>query len=269
VDEIIVVNHSPEEKDEVQKFKSEKVHIYQRPNRGYGNGCNFGAKRAKGDILIFFNPDALALEETIPTLKRELEKSGGVVAPSFLNPDLTFQPSTRKYPDLKHLLVSRNSPLRKLFSETELERDYFGLDLENLAHPLILEDRFPLGGFFMIKRETFEKLGGFDERFFLYFEDTDFFKRVKEAGYPIILVPQAKIIHWHGYSQVSVRLKSNFHKLKSFYLYICKHLKGRFPMKLLLFFLTLVYLPFLAFLKFLDLQLKEKRWSQNGKAESY
>lgn len=261
LDEIIVVNHSPEEDlTDLQSF-SPKVKIYNRKNSGYASGCNFGARMAKGDILLFFNPDTQVFEDTIPFLFEILKKdSCAAVAPVFLNPDGTFQPSTRKFPELVHLFVSRTSPIGTLLSGSKTSKKYFGLDLHLQSDPVQLTDRFPLGGFFMIPRNLFFRLSGFDQRFFLFFEDTDFFYRLLESGFKIILDPRAKIIHFHGSSRKSNPFKAEFHKLKSMVLYFMKHNRNY----LLMFsvsFIALVYCLILAFRYFINIPVKEKQWA--------
>lgn len=259
VDEIVIVNHSQEEHGTLEKLASPKIKIYTRPNYGYASGCNFGATKAKGEFYIFFNPDTIVMDNTVSLLIDDLKQGYDIAVPKFLNPDLTFQPSTRQFPKLKHLLVSRSSLLRILFKDTKLENEYFGRDLEKVDTPLELKDRFPLGGFFAIKRTTFARLGGFDERFFLYFEDTDFFKRALLNGFSIIYDPRAQIIHYHGYSQRTTPLKSNFYKIKSYYLYVCKHDKNAF-LRIILAFTVVFYLTTTHFLDLGDMYIREKRW---------
>ncbi|MEO0247820.1 MAG: glycosyltransferase [candidate division WOR-3 bacterium] len=261
LDEVIIINHSEEEKKLLEQLTNSKIRIYTHPNRGYAKGCNLGAEKAKGDFLIFFNPDTIVMDDTVSLLIEDLKKGYDIAVPKFLNPDLSFQPSTRKFPQLKHLFVSRSSLLRFFYKNKKLENEYFGMELEKIDKPVMLKDRFPLGGFFAIKKSSFSELGGFDERFFLYFEDTDFFKRAIERGYTIVFDPRAKIVHYHGYSQSSIPLKSNFHKLKSFYLYGLKH-ENCTSFLLLLAFILVFYVAIIFFLDLFDLHIPEKRWSE-------
>lgn len=259
LDEIIIVNHSPEEFEILKEFITPKVKVYNRPNLGYGSGCNFGIKKAKGDIIVFFNPDTIITKDSLKILVKDLEGGFHVAVPKFTYPSGKFQPSTRKFPELKHLLVVRNSVFRSLFSGSQIERDYFGFDLEKQKEPVKLTDRFPLGGFFVIKRNVFEELGGFDEEFFIYFEDTDFFKRLLEKGYSILYDPRAVITHFHGFSTKKASLRSKYHKIKSYYLYSKKHSQNTLmPCALAAF--TVFYLPLIAFMEFCNFTLKEKNW---------
>uniref|UniRef100_A0A7V3ZZM8 Glycosyltransferase family 2 protein n=1 Tax=candidate division WOR-3 bacterium TaxID=2052148 RepID=A0A7V3ZZM8_UNCW3 len=259
VDEIIIVNHSPDEdlNPLTQKFPNTK--IINRPNKGYASGCNFGAKIAKGDLLLFMNPDTMAFPNTINILKETTKKYCSATAPKYLNPDFTFQPSTRMFPSLKHILVSRTSPLRVFFKSSKIEKEYFGYTLRDQENPLPLKECFPLGGFFMIPRPIFESLEGFDERFFLFFEDADFFKRLLKSGYSIIYEPRAKIIHFHGFSRKSSAFKSEFHKLRSFFLYTKKHSLNQFE-KIFVLLLTLTYGLIVAFHYFINIPIKESQW---------
>ena len=259
VDEIVIVNHSPEEnlKEFTQKFPNTKV--INRQNKGYASGCNFGVRVARGDFLLFMNPDTVAFPDTVRILEETTRKFNSVAAPRFLNPDHSFQPSTRMFPSLKHVLVSRTSPLRIFFKNSKIKKEYFGYKLEKIEEPIFLEESFPLGGFFMIPRQIFENLKGFDEQFFLFFEDADFFKRLIESGYSLIYEPRAKIIHFHGFSRKEAPFKSEFQKLRSFFLYTKKHSKNPIE-KLIVFILSLTYNLIIAFRYFINIPVKESQW---------
>ena len=259
LDEIVIVNHSPEEdlKEFTQKFPNTKV--INRQNKGYASGCNFGARVARGDFLLFMNPDTVAFPDTVRILEETTRKFNSVAAPKFLNPDYSFQPSTRVFPSLKHVLVSRTSPLRIFFKNSKIKKEYFGYELERIEEPIFLKESFPLGGFFMIPRQIFENLKGFDEQFFLFFEDADFFKRLIESGYSVIYEPKAKIIHFHGSSRKEAPFKSEFQKLRSFFLYTKKHSKNTIE-KLFVFILSLTYNLIIAFRYFINIPVKESQW---------
>lgn len=259
VDEIIVVNHSPGEDlfPIIQKFPNTK--IINRPNKGYASGCNLGAKMASGDLLLFMNPDTMAFPDTVNILIETTKKYHSATAPKFLNPDFTFQPSTRMFPSIKHILVSRTSPLRVFLKNSKMEKEYFGYSLKKQEEPIPLKECFPLGGFFVVPRSIFESLEGFDERFFLFFEDADFFKRLLKSGYSIIYDPRVRIIHFHGFSRKNSAFKSEFHKLRSFFLYTIKHSQSQFE-KILVLLLTLTYGLIVAFRYFINIPIKESQW---------
>ncbi len=259
-DEIIVVNHSSEESLSELNNISNKAKIYIRPNRGYAAGCNYGAKMSSGDYLLFLNPDVLFKEGSLKILSKTCKQYRTAVAPKYLNSDGTFQPGTRKFPELQHIFVSRTSPIRKLFKNTSTQKDYFGLNLKSETEPVILTDRFPLGGCFIIPRELYEEIGGFDERFFLFFEDADFFKRLYEIGKYAIYEPRSEIIHLHGFSRKHTSFKSEWHKGKSFYLYLKKHSRQKVKTSLV-FIAFLIYNLFLAFRYFINIPIKEKQWA--------
>ncbi len=258
--EIIIVNHSPKEDLSELLNTSDKVKIYIRPNRGYAAGCNYGAKMSSGDYLLFLNPDVLFKEGSLKILSKTCKQYRTAVAPKYLNSDGTFQPGTRKFPELQHIFVSRTSPFKKLFKKSSTLKDYFGLNLSEETEPVKLVDRFPLGGCFIIPRELYEELGGFDERFFLFFEDADFFKRLYEFGKHAIYEPRSEIIHLQGFSRKHTSFKSEWHKGKSFYLYLEKHSRQKVK-TILIFFMFLIYNLFLAFRYFINIPIREKQWA--------
>ncbi len=188
-----------------------------RKNIGFGAGCNRGARKGKGKYLFFLNPDTLILPGAIEELASFLDKNkdAGIVSPLLLDKSEkpSFPQGTGKLTPLSAIVSF--SFLNKYFPNNPISKDYWFSDWDKKT---IQEADVAPGAALMIRREVFEKLGGFDKKFFLYFEETDLCQRVKEKGWKIYLNPEAKIIHYGGGSTVKDNIqifkKSRFYYFK-------------------------------------------------------
>ncbi len=223
--EVIVVDNNSRD-DSINKAKKifpEFKYIESKRNLGYGGGCNLGAKYAKGDILIFSNADIIIKRDTFEKIREyfKKDKSVGIIGPALEYPDGSYQPSCRRYPRFKYLLFGRKSFFSFIFKNNPITREFLYLNLEKEKEPVEVEG--VVGAFFAIRRDAFEKIGGFDERFFLFAEDIDLCLRVREKGYKIFHIPSIRIIHFHGGSRKYLGLKSDYYLRKSIHKFFKKH----------------------------------------------
>lgn len=199
--EVIVVDNN-ESLDPVIKIKKKFpwVSYVKSPNNlGFGGGNNFGAKIAKGKYLFFLNPDTIVNLGTVDYLVTFLDQNSkaGIAAP------LLTDKNNRPYPlqSSKKLTLLTGfvtlSWISKLFPDNPVSTKFW---LKNWNKKEKKEVDVVPGSAFMIRTEIFKKLGGFDEKFFLYFEEHDLCRRVKNEGYKIFAIPQAKVVHLWGVS---------------------------------------------------------------------
>lgn len=175
------------------------VYIKSHKNIGYGAGNNLGSLRAKGEFFFCLNPDTRVYPETIDVLVNFLKKNknAGMVAPLFV--DLENKPyplqGSKKLSPLRAIFTF--SFIYKLFPTNPVSKNYLLLDWDKTSAKEV--DVVPGTGF-MIKKSIFNKAGGFDEKFFLYFEEFDLCNRIKDLGYKIYIDPKAKVMHIWGVS---------------------------------------------------------------------
>lgn len=219
--EIIVVDNDEVktiEKELIAKFKDVK-YIKSNSNLGYGGGNNLGAKNASGEYLFFLNPDTVVLNKAIDVLVNFLDKNNkaGIVAPLLLdknNRPYEFQGNLELTP-LRGIIVL--SFLSKVFPKV------FNKYWITKWNKNEIKDSYSIPGTaFVIKKDIFNKMGRFDEDFFLFFEEHDICKRVKDGGYGVFINPKAKIYHeWGASTKYTNEIKKIFERSR--YLYFKKH----------------------------------------------
>lgn len=194
---IVVDNASGTEEWPVLREKWEKVGIQfieSESNVGYGKGNQLGIAKAQGEYLILMNPDVEVKEGAIETMIDHLDQHPdvGIVGPQLVYPDGTIQDSYRVFPTPLDLLARRSTLLRqhKIFSPRL--REYLMLDKD--PHQTDEVD-WLVGACLVIRRKALDQVGGFDPRFFLFFEDTDLCRRMWESNWRVIYLPDAKAIH--------------------------------------------------------------------------
>lgn len=216
--EIIIVDNASSLPlpDEVKLFKKVKF-IINKENKGYGAGLNQGEKIAKGKYLLLVNPDTVFLKNSIKKMveKMESDRSIGVLGPALLDSNHKIQIVGTGMPFLPQALFAFTF-LNKLFPKNKISQEYFLPDFDRKK-----EKEIPVicGACMMIKKSLFATVGGFDERFFLYFEESDFCYRVKKTGHKVLYFPSAKIIHFIGRSthdKVFIRKTFEESRLKFF-----------------------------------------------------
>jgi GT2 family glycosyltransferase len=168
-------------------------------NIGFGAANNLGAFEAKGDILLLLNSDTLLKMDIFSVLEKTfVNEKIGIASPILLLANGQQQPhASGKIPSLKTLLFERG------------KISFLNDNLDWVS-----------GAALAIRRSVFEKITGFDESFFMYFEDIDLCKRVKSLGYEVVLCPEAFLTHFGGASLGSgdeVRKKYYYQSQDYFY----------------------------------------------------
>ncbi len=178
----------------VQRFQS----FPMRANLGFARANNVGIRQAKGDVIILLNPDTEPLPGSMGAILDALRAHprAAAIGPRLLNPAGTLQRSCRRFPTpgtfvllfLKgHRVAPRLSVLRRYFMED------FAHDTERRVDQI-------MGACMAIPREALDRIGLFDERYWIWFEEVDWCRRATEAGWEVWFTPRAEIIHHGGAS---------------------------------------------------------------------
>jgi N-acetylglucosaminyl-diphospho-decaprenol L-rhamnosyltransferase len=194
-------------------------------NRGFGAAVNQAAAMTSAPLLLLLNPDCAIEPGALEILEKVLadRPECAVAAPQLLNTDGTVQASARGEPGAWTGLFGRHGLFTRLFPRARLARrnlpagDLVAANVESAPVDWVM------GACMLIRRDLFDLVGGFDERYFLYWEDADLCRRLRNRGYTTRYVPAARVVHAGGASaRTSSALASRaFHR--SAYRYYATH----------------------------------------------
>lgn len=192
----------------------EVVLIENKKNGGFGDGHNRVLDQLDSEFHVVINPDIILKENTIEVLVDYLTLHNDVamITPKIINEDGSEQYLPKRNPKFSYVILSKFKPFRNY------RRIYTRQD-ERISEPVSVE--FCTGCFFVIRTKVMKKMGGFDKRYYMYFEDADLSREVRRNGYDIIFYPMVKAVHkWRRENTKS--LKGIFRFLTSMVKYFCK-----------------------------------------------
>lgn len=200
VHEVIVVdNASGDGVGEMLRREFPDVRFVAAPrNGGVAYGNNLGLAAARGRHLLVMNPDILVGPGAVDALVAFLDAHPdvGMVGPKLVLPDGTVDESCYRFPTLLVPLY-RRTPLGRLpAARTQVQR-YLMADLDRDE---VQDVDWLLGAAFLMRREALQQAGPQDERYFMYFEDTDWCRSFWQAGWRVTYFPGSSFIHFHDRS---------------------------------------------------------------------
>ena len=223
--EAVVVDNASSDgsADGVTAFAPRARVLQNRDNVGFARGVNQGVAATSAATVLIMNPDCRLERGAFDTLRAELERSDRVAlaGPRILNPDGSIQGSARGDPDMLTGLFGRTAVLRRVLPHLGVaKRNVIAADAGGGAS---FEVDWVSGACMLARRSALERVRGFDERYFLYWEDADLCRRLRGQGYQIRYVPGATAVHRVGHSSRVVRSSAirAFHD--SAYLYYSTH----------------------------------------------
>ncbi len=189
--EVILVDNYPQDKTVsiAKKHSLKPVVIANKENIGFAKAVNMGIAKSKGDYILLINPDTRLLGNAL-TLLVEFAKSTphlGAVVPRLLNSDGSIQPSCSTFPTITNAIKHDFLGYKKSFKKYNPGNATTTVDVAVMAA-------------FLIPKSVIKQVGVLDERFFLYYEDIEYCRRLKEHGLPVYYFPKAKVKHVHGAS---------------------------------------------------------------------
>jgi GT2 family glycosyltransferase len=215
---IIVDNHSSDSSCEMVKANfSEVILVENKTNYGFSKANNQGVSLAQGEYVLILNPDTVLAEDTLEKiiLFADKIKNLGALGVKLID-------GTGKYlSESKRNIPTPKRALYKLLSNSHYKLSYYANQINENE---IAEVPVLVGAFMLLKRETYTKVGGFDEQFFMYGEDIDLCYQLLELGYKNYYYGATQVIHYKGEST-----KKDIKYLKYFYgamkLFYRKHFK--------------------------------------------
>jgi GT2 family glycosyltransferase len=194
-------------------------------NVGFGRAVNQAVASSKASLLLILNPDCQLTPGATASLRVVLdaEPACAVAGPRILDPDGAVQGSARGDPDMLTGLFGRTGALRKLLPFLAVAQRNVVVEEAVRSGASSVAVDWLSGACLLVRRDAFLAAGGFDERFFMYWEDADLCRRLRGRGYSIRYVPGATAVHKVGQSSRTARRSSirAFHQ--SAYLYYATH----------------------------------------------
>lgn len=239
IKEILVVdNFSQDRTCQVIKKQFPQVKLIKnRQNLGFGKANNQALKKITGEYIFLLNPDASIMGNSFKKMIGIMEKNlqTAVIGPKLLYESGKVQKEMTPFPALlPQILILLRFHRLPLFSS---------LVYPNYNYEVIREAQHLMGAALLIRTKVLKEVKGFDENFFMWFEEADLLKRISQLGYKIIYYPQAVVFHKIGESTHRVNpLKRQLIWSQSLLCYFKKH-HGWFKMSLLLPFVGLGFLP--------------------------
>ncbi|MBM4157959.1 MAG: glycosyltransferase family 2 protein [Ignavibacteria bacterium] len=224
---IIVDNNSPGKSaltELEKKFNNIKLH-FNNTNSGFGSACNIGAKFAEGKYLVFLNPDVEFIDNSLENIHNIFDNSQlniGAISPVLIDENGKLVYTYNKFPNLRWELSEAIGAGGTCRLTTKLLKE---IEIKSESEKLLSVDAFT-GACICILKELFMSLEGFDEKMFLYYEDTDLQKRLMNGGYLNLLALNSKVVHLGNKSTKNIE-GDNFyyyHIFRSKLIYFYKHL---------------------------------------------
>lgn len=172
-------------------------------NLGYATACNQGLRASRAPYVFFLNPDTKYVSGSPRDLIEWLDRNPTValVGPHILNPDGTRQFSARSFPNWTTAFCHRHSLLTKVLPNNPFTRRYLRVDLDGQPTPV----DWASGCCLIARKRALEEVGGFDEGYFLFFEDVDLAYCLKAHGLECVYHPGMTFSHSIGMSRAHLR----------------------------------------------------------------
>ena len=224
--QIIVVDNASEDfsLEDLRAQFPEVVFIRNERNEGYARGNNQAIECACGKYFLLLNPDTELTPGSLDVLIdfMEAHPETGAAGAKLVRPNGELDHSCRGFPAplslaFEYFFISRLFPKSKLFGAYRM--DWFGYDR-------IMEVDQPMASCLIARKTVFDQVGGFDERFPIFFNDVDWCFRVKKAGWKIHFIPNAVVVHHGAASTRQVKEKMIEESHRSLAEYYRKHYSG-------------------------------------------
>jgi hypothetical protein len=195
--EIIVVDStiSRRARDLIRENYPEVKYLPYQENLGYSRGVNIGIQNSQGDYILILNPDVIITEDALDKMLEYMKKHPdiGMLGPKMLNFNGTAQRSYFSFYKpitiiARRLWLGKFKPFKKALYDFLMADS----DPDKIQTPDWL-----MGSAIMVNKQAIKKVGGMDERFFMYFEDVDWARRFWHNDYKVVYYPEAVVYHYH------------------------------------------------------------------------
>ena len=221
--EVIVIDNASSDGsiEEIRKQFPQITCIANDKNFGFAGANNQGIELAKGEYMLFLNPDTIVHPGSLDYLITFMDtnKDAGACGPKLLNSDGSIQPSVRRFPSFRGVL-HRFTLLRHFYV---FKNNYSSWMMKDFDHQSQLSVDQLMAAALLVRKSIVDKIGGFDARFFMYYEEVDLCYRIKQDGWQIVFLPQVAITHLGGRSSRQIPNAKRIMMLASVLKFFRKH----------------------------------------------
>ena len=195
--------------------------IRNAENRGFAAACNQGADETTASYLLFLNPDTQLFEDSLSGALAFMEAPGneqvGICGIQIIDENTNIARTCSRFPSVGSLLVGAFG------LDKALQTIFKGHFMREWNHDSVQIVEQVMGAFFLVRTSLWKQLGGFDERFFVYFEDVDFSLRAWKAGFSSVYLSTAHVFHKGGGTSEQIKGRRLYYSLRSRIAYVFKH----------------------------------------------
>ena len=222
--EIVVVDNASHDgaADRLRRERPDVRVIENDRNAGYATAVNQGMRATTGEFFLVMNPDCILRPGALATLVEFMRTHprAGIAGPQMLDPDGSLQYSARGFPSPWTFVFSRYSPLTRWFPRNRFSRRYLMSDWD---HSTARDVDWLSGACVLVRRRTVDEVGPMDESFFMYHEDIDWCRRIRQAGWSVTYVPEAVVVHEIGASRRHAGAELIYRRHQGLAHYVRKH----------------------------------------------
>lgn len=237
--EIIVVDNNSDDESRhfITNLHPEVCWIQLNKNMGYGSAVNKGFIKSIGEYILILNSDIIILSNFFDYLKEKyIEFNAGVIGIQLILPGKEVQNTVSNFPEFMTIM---GEDIRWIGKIKKFSR--YSMNLNPRVN--LNKVDWLTGAFMFISRQNFIQIGGFDEQFFMYYEDIDLCKKLSANGFSNYYLTEHSAIHKHCYSVNKQKKKYNFYKIinrRSAIYYVEKHLNKQIHLYKSLLFITYI-----------------------------
>lgn len=220
---VVVDNASHDDVGRVSQQYPAVELVKNTDNVGFARAVNDGLSRGTAEFVMIMNPDTVVTPRFFRKMVEYMVENPriAILGPKVLNEDGSLQGSARSYPTISTLFFGRTSLLTRFFPRSSLARK--SVPALNSDGVLPMDVEWVSGACMLVRRSAVSAVGMLDERFFVYWEDVDWCRRMRESGWRVVYYPQATIVHRVGASSETMYMKSLLTFHISFFRYYEKY----------------------------------------------
>jgi N-acetylglucosaminyl-diphospho-decaprenol L-rhamnosyltransferase len=237
----IVVDNASQDgsADGLERLLPSLAMIRNHENKGFAYACNQGAKTGNSEYILFLNPDFRLFPDSLVKALRFLDEKRnehvGILGIQLVDGNGVIHRNVARFPTPKSLFF------QMLGLDRLWPRRFPSHFMTDWDHRDSREVDQVTGAFYLVRRRVFEELKGFDERFFMYYEDLDFAYRAKSVGWKSYYLADAQAFHFGGGASYQIKAMRLYYVFNSRVLYVAKHYGAPSAIKILIACLMLEF----------------------------